>query len=279
MNSIKRIIFGPACLIGLASFALACASTGTQSGPQGAGSGDYGTVPDKIKTSEPLPESKDPGVPSTVWNMPIPEGMVNYRIETSAQIALIDTTDGQPEQFRTNPTEVRHVTLLLANSGASVINPPEPDSRVCNDTRSIIQRALGILPDIPADQRDHLTIGSTWQVDGQHHGCRGPVPLTYDKKARYLVLGDTTVTTPTSGTTSLIIIEKIEHISAKGEGNDGQHRLFVEVDGDGRSLIYMEPSTGLVWQVDGEQSSTLSVLASGRKSSFAQKILERITKD
>lgn len=279
MNSIKRIILTPAWLIVIASFALACASTGTQSGPRGATSGRDGIKPDKTEASEPLSDPKDRGVSSMVWSMSMPEGVVNYRIETSAQIALIDTTDGQPEQFRTNPTEVRHVTLLLADSGASVINPPEPDSRLCNDTRSIIQRALGILPDIPADQRNHLTVGSTWQVDGQQHGCRGPVPLTYEKKARYLVLGDTTVTTPTSGTTSLIIIEKIEHISAKGEGNEGQHRLIVEVDGDVRSLIYMEPSTGLVWQVDGEQSSTLSVLASGRKSSFAQKILERITKD
>lgn len=238
----------------------ACAPTATRTG---------GPTPIP-QPSEPVPSTRLPGRPSDTgtgpWTFSYTPGRYSYVIATSATVALEPDTGAK----RTVPTLTQRVTVEVSgDSGAvRIVDPVAPGAPDCSSPGAALAARVAMLfPRVPP----HVTRGLTWMDSLSVSGCRGPVPATTSVVRSYTALGEA----PFAGMTTLHV-RRSDSVAGKGEGSEGQHRVFVSASGAGTTDLYLEPTSGRFIGATGDQRMSLEVTTSGRTTRFVQRVADTV---
>lgn len=231
-----------------------------------------GPYPDRGRDEETRTPEKEPGkdVSKAVWHLNYAEGELVYDFKTDAQVAMMDSSSEGEEDadFRSVPSSFNRATLGVSNGEVVVLDPVEPESRNCDEVRSLIIRAKNALPllrSIP----EEVTVGSQWSDSVTSTGCRGNIPMKSTVIRSYEVVGDSA-----NDTSVLLIIKRTEVIEASGEGSEDQHRIFIDAKGGSVGTLYFDVNAGVFTQIITTQTTRVKITASGRTSNFLQKVSE-----
>lgn len=235
-----------------------------------------GPYPDRGRDDETRAPEKEPGKdvrPKAVWHLDYAEGELTYDFKTDAQVAMIDSSNQEGEEnadFRSVPSSFNRAILGISNGEVVVLDPPEPESRNCDEVRSLITRAKNALP-VLRSIPEEVTVGSRWSDSVTSMGCRGNIPMKSTAVRNYEVIGDTA-----NDTSVLLVIKRTEVIEASGEGAEDQHRIFIDARGGSVGTLYFDVNTGVFTQILTTQTTRVNITASGRTSNFLQKVSEVI---
>lgn len=223
------------------------------------------------RPSEPVPISKLPERAADTgtgpWSFSYTPGRYSYVIATSATVALEPDTGAK----RTVPTLTQRVTVEVNGDSGTVriVDPLVPGALDCSSPGAALAARLAMLfPKVPA----HVTRGLTWTDSLSVSGCRGPVPATTSVVRSYIALGEA----PFAGMTTLHV-RRSDSVTGKGEGSEGQHRVFVSASGAGTTDLYLEPTSGRFVGATGEQTVSLEVTTSGRTTRFVQRVADTVS--
>jgi len=161
---------------------------------------------------------------------------------------------------------VQQAVVPVQTSG--VLNPTnsQPDSsdvgQSCDPVQSSLQSDIrNLLISLPAQ----LATGSTWQDSTTRRACYGTVPVSAVVVRRFSVVGRVSY----SGL-STVAIQRIDSISAHGEGRQLQHRVVVDATGTGSATYYLIPEQSAVFHLTTSQDLDFVVQASGRSNLFRE---------
>lgn len=206
-----------------------------------------------------LPESNNRS--KSQWAFRYSPNTYSYTINTTPSIAQFPDTSN----FRILPTASDTVAIAVTDTGMYVVSPPLPESLKCDEINALIIRARDLIPQIPTN----LKAGMTWTDSTTTEGCRGSIPTLSTVVRLYQVVGDTLFNDEPA-----LLIRKTETISAKGEGNEGQHRVQMTATGSGTANLYFNILAGSFLGMTGTQTTDLTITASGRTSKFLQRIVQ-----
>jgi hypothetical protein len=116
-----------------------------------------------------------------------------------------------------------------------------------------------------------LLAGTVWTDSTTIDGCYGFLPATSTAVYRYTVVGDTVF----NGAPALLIARS-GILSARGEGNEGQHQVRLAAHGTELSRLFFDPDSGQFLGTIGSQRTQLDVTTSGRLTQFIQQTSETV---
>lgn len=175
---------------------------------------------------------------------------------------VVDTfaviTQGPIEPAQIGPLPIQ-VTGSLGMGGVRVETPPR-DS--CDAIRATIAADVhNLLAPMPS----RLSRGGVWRDVITTSGCQAGIPTSAITKRTFTVSGEV----DHSGR-SLLLVQRVDTLDARGQGAYGQHRMTVEGSGVGTALYYLDTATGEVSQLTTHQRTRIMVTTSGRLHSFTQ---------
>jgi hypothetical protein len=160
------------------------------------------------------------------------------------------------------------------SGGISTITPLFAEStdpqNVCDDTA---------LPALPAVGRAlvlspiELRQGARWIDSSYVSACAGPIPITITTARTYQVLGEGRL-----GTASTILVARQTRTRFTGEGAQEQHWTKVSGEGSGSARLHLETATGALLDATGEDTTAVTITASGRQQHFSQLVRERLSR-
>jgi hypothetical protein len=110
-----------------------------------------------------------------------------------------------------------------------------------------------------------LVSGSTWTDSVNVSGCQGGLPGASRIVRAFTVRGQMEV----QGM-PVVVVERVDTVSAHGEGAEQQHQVSFDATGTGGGKYFVDTTRGRVVRLTTEQRVVFSVIASGRTSSFTQ---------
>jgi hypothetical protein len=159
--------------------------------------------------------------------------------------------------------------LLVTDSGTTqVLEPVTPSTIGCTPIRALLTRAQRLLPHVPPQ----LVAGTVWTDSATVDGCYGFLPATTTAVSRYTVVGDTLFNSAPA-----LLIMRAGVFFAKGEGNEGQHRVLLAAQGNELSQLFFNPDSGQFLGSLGAQRTQLDITTSGRLTHFIQETHETVT--
>lgn len=176
--------------------------------------------------------------------------------------AVIDTflvtTQGAvgPAQLSTLPIE------LLGSLGAGGVRLESPPSEECSPVRATAATDLyNLLPRFPSP----LSRNATWKDSISTSACHAGIPTTVVTRRAFTVSGEV----EHSGR-RFLLVQRLDSMSARGEGAYNQHRMQIESTGIGAAAYYLDTASGEVAQMTTNQRSWIKVTTSGRLHTFTQ---------
>lgn len=97
------------------------------------------------------------------------------------------------------------------------------------------------------------------------------LPATAHITHGYTVIGDTTI-----AGVLLLQVHRADSITAAGEGSSGQHRVVIAARGTGSVEEFLDTVSGHLVKLDGDQSTTLDVMTSGRLEHYVQHVKQTV---
>ena len=138
----------------------------------------------------------------------------------------------------------------------------------CDSSTILAQHIKQFFPKIP----QQLTVDSTWSDSTVTNDCHAFIPTTSVVTAKYTVLGDTTY-----DTLSALHLRRSHTFTTKGEGNKGQHRIFLTAVGTGTTDLYLNTADGqLLSAFRTDWMTNINVTTSGRTERFSQHAVEHM---
>ena len=215
------------------------------------------------------PALEKPRTHSGAWIFTYAPGSYTYSITTEATIAPI----GDTTQKRQTPEIGQKTTITIASSGdVQVTDPLAVTSGSCDSNAALTTRAQQLIPKLP----NHLTVGDHWRDSTTTTGCRGMIPAESTVISNYTTLGDTTFVNTAFANTTALQIQRIDSLSANGEGAEGQHRIHVTAKGTATTNLFFDVATGRFIGSHGLQTSLVNVTTSGRLTQFIQHVTESV---
>jgi len=151
---------------------------------------------------------------------------------------------------------------LLGSLGPTGIQIETPPGEECNPIKATIATDLhNLLPRFPLS----LARDAIWRDSIRATGCHAGIPTAVITRRTFTVSGEV----DHSGR-RLILIQRLDSVSARGDGAYNQHRMQVESGGTGSALYYLDIASGEVSQLTTSQRSLIRVTTSGRVHSFTQ---------
>ena len=146
------------------------------------------------------------------------------------------------------------------NSASSTLDSAALES--CDPVQSSLQTdARNLLLNFPAQ----LSPGQTWRDSSARIACYGTIPMRTSVIRRFSVLGRTSYHGQ-----SAVAIQRMDSITAHGDGRQQQHRLVIDAGGDGSATYYLSPPEGVVIRLVTDQNLEFAVQASGRTNHFRE---------
>ncbi len=217
--------------------------------------------------SAPTPVAPPPPTTRRVgaWTFAYAPGTYSYTIRTDATIAPVSDT-----ALKQSIPELNQLaTIVISGDGdIQVTDPVAATSGSCDANAALLTRAQQLIPRIP----NQLTIGTRWRDSTTTSGCRSTIPAESTVISNYVVLGDTT-----TANIPVLQIQRMDSISASGEGTNGQHRILVTAVGTGTMHFLLDYTTGRLAGLNGTQSTVVNVTTSGRLMRFIQNVTESVS--
>lgn len=201
------------------------------------------------------------------WVFALAPGSYTYDVDETGEAMLVPDTSA----WRPLAPVAGRVTVQVSGGDSVTVTEPRipPIGTPCDSTPRLAVQAVGIIPHVPAS----LTAGGSWRDSTTVTACRGPVLATVVTRSVYTVIGDTIA----GGPGSPVLLQRVDSISARGEGAEGQHRILLTASGTGTSDIVLDPAMGVVSSVSGTQVMRVEVTTSGRTSTLVQRVQRRAT--
>jgi len=165
------------------------------------------------------------------------------------------------------------VTLPITfevDDSITITDPVPTTGLACSAQRALREKASHLLPKIPSP----LQLEMTWTDSTTVDACSGTIPIELNTLTRYRVAGDTTY----NGTT-VLQIEKSTTFSAKGEGNDAQHRILLSASGTEIGILYFDTTAGVFAGSRTIQDTKIDITTSGHTTNFTQRVTETTSRD
>jgi hypothetical protein len=67
-----------------------------------------------------------------------------------------------------------------------------------------------------------------------------------------------------------LLINRSEMTQLAGDGAQGQHQVHLQGEGSGTAELFVNPSTGILVQMEASQQTRIAITASGQTHNFAQ---------
>jgi hypothetical protein len=132
----------------------------------------------------------------------------------------------------------------------------------CNAAEATVATDLhNLLAPYPA----RFSKGAVWRDTIIVSGCQAGIPITTTTRRTFRVSGEVMY----SGQ-PLILVQRTDSLSARGEGAYNQHRMMVEGRGVGTALYYLDTVAGEISWLSTSQGSQIRVTTSGRLHAFTQ---------
>ena len=176
--------------------------------------------------------------------------------------AVVDTfavmTQGPIE-----PAQIVELPIQLTGSlGMGGVRVENPASDSCDPVRATVAADIhNLLAPVPSQ----LARGAVWRDVITTSGCQAGIPTTAVTKRTFTVAGEV----DHSGK-SLLLVQRVDSVDARGEGANGQHRMTVQGAGVGTAQYYLETASGEVSLLTTNQRIRITVSTSGRLHSFTQ---------
>src|SRR5689334_5915232 len=189
---------------------------------------------------------------------------LNVVADTVRYVAVVDTFSTATQGAIGS---VQQVSLPIEISGVvdstnSFVVDSATAAPSCDPVQSSLQGDVrNLLITFPAQ----LTPGLTWRDSTARSSCYGTIPMKASIVRRYSVVGRTSY-----GGQALIGIQRIDSISAHGDGRQQQHRLVINASGSGSATYYVSPEQGLVFHLTTDQDLEFAIQASGKTSRFRE---------
>jgi len=110
-----------------------------------------------------------------------------------------------------------------------------------------------------------MSKGTSWRDSISTSGCHAGIPTNAVTRRTFTVSGEL----DHSGR-RLILVERVDSVTARGSGAYNQHRMQVESTGNGTAAYYLDAGSGEVFQLTSSQRSLIRVMTSGRVHTFTQ---------
>jgi hypothetical protein len=110
-----------------------------------------------------------------------------------------------------------------------------------------------------------LTPTQTWSDSVVRIGCYGSIPMRATVVRTFSVVGRTSLNGQTT-----IAIQRIDTVSAHGEGRQQQHHLIVDANGSGTATYYLIAELGRLLHLTTTQDLEFTIRASGRANRFRE---------
>ena len=224
-------------------------------------------IPRGTPTAPAVTSGKD--LPYTgPWEFIYTPGTYIYTITTATQVkSMLDTNSKRTLQTTSKKVVVR-VTQNGETQIASSLAPTPDSSTICDTAATIAIQKHQLVPNLPRT----LVANSTWNDSTSMTGCLGPVSSQANVTEKYAVLGDTIY----DGIT-VLHVQRLESITANGEGRIGQHRLLLTARGNGIADLYFDLAAGRFLGSARTQIMKLDITASGQTSHFTQYATQHAT--
>jgi hypothetical protein len=98
------------------------------------------------------------------------------------------------------------------------------------------------------------------------------IPAESTLISNYSVAGETTFANMPA-----VQIQRLDSLSAIGEGSEGQHRISITANGTGNTDLFFDVATGRLIGSRGLQTTRVNVTTSGRLAQFIQHVTETVT--
>jgi hypothetical protein len=233
----------------------------------------YTSVTSAILETAGLPQSVRDTIVSTI-NFSISIARDITPSSYSARIEAISTQGGTRIRAAVPPAtvvlpfvftghlEVNRITIELPKVQTDI------SASCVNETLAaipVVQRSLVLIP-------LQLRTGMTWTDSAVSSVCSGPVLVSLSSIRTYQVKGQTVIRGRT-----VILLDQQSRTSFTGEGAQEQHRIRVRGDGTGKSQLAVDAMTGVLVDATANNTTLLTVTASGRDQRFTQTSRERVT--
>ena len=129
----------------------------------------------------------------------------------------------------------------------------------------VVQRSLVLVP-------LQLRTGLTWTDSTTASVCSGPMLVSLTSVRTYVVKGQAVVRGRAA-----ILLDQQNRTSFTGGGAQEQHRIRVRGDGTGKSQVVIDAVTGALIDAAADNTTLLTITASGRDRRFTQTSRERVT--
>ena len=249
----------------------------------------------------PSAERANVSMDSGPWNFAYRSDTLSYQINRSAAIET-QTDSGARHEVTTNAShEVLSLTITddtirytatvdtfstttqdligtvppttpLPLEISGVLDPTTPQL----DSSALVQSCDPVLSSLQRDVRNLLisfparfAIGSSWHDSTTSAVCYGTVPLTATVVRKFSVVGRTSY-----NGASTVAIQRIDSITAHGEGRQQQHRVVVDVSGTGTAMYYLSSEQSSVLHLITNQDLEFVIQISPRMRRFHESAKE-----
>ena len=114
-----------------------------------------------------------------------------------------------------------------------------------------------------------LSNQETWTDSTSTVVCTGSLPVTLTSLRTFHIAGESEF----EGF-RVLVIEQNERTFSKGEGSEGQHRIFVNGNGSTTGRLYINANTGELISSNLKNQTSLAIQSSGRLQRFSQNSTE-----
>jgi hypothetical protein len=161
------------------------------------------------------------------------------------------------------PAQIVALPIQLTGSlGMGGVRVENPASDSCDPVRATVASDIhNLLAPVPSQ----LSRSAAWRDVITTSGCQAGIPTTAISKRTFTVAGEV----DHSGRPHLLV-QRVDSVSARGEGANGQHRMNLEGSGVGTAVYYLDTASGEVSRLTTNQRIRITVTTSGRLHSFTQ---------
>jgi hypothetical protein len=151
----------------------------------------------------------------------------------------------------------------LLSSNELVIKPSgQPAGQECQSPlESLFGEIRSVISTIPSN----ITSGISWTDSIVTTACSGNIRTTIKTNRRYTAQGARQL----DGQETLLI-NRSEKTQLTGDGAEGQHQVHLEGEGNGVAELFVNPTTGILVQMEGNQQTRITISTSGQTHSFTQ---------
>ena len=264
-----------------------------------------GRVPVSPPASPPFPQ---PAAPRDVesWNFSYRSDTLHYQIARTAVIES-QSDSGTRRELSTNDSRevlnlsvtadtVRYTATVdsFSTTAQGLIGPAQPvvlpvqvsgvvdsttaqpdsaDLSLTNSTCNPVQSSLAgdvrnLLIRVPV----RLTPSLSWRDSTVRTVCYATIPMKATLIRNFSVVGAAEY-----DGRSTVLVQRIDSISAHGEGRQQQHQLVIDVTGTGSATYHLSPERGSVVRLTTNQNLDFAIRGSGRTSRFRETAKEEFS--